>query len=249
MTRELKVILKKHSGRDASGQITVRHQGGRHKRFYRLIDFKRNKVGIEGKVIGVEYDPNRSADIALIQYIDGEKRYILCPLGLKLEDKVISGDNVDIKVGNSMPLAQIPVGSNVHNVELTRGKGGQIARSAGNQAFIMARESGYVHVKMPSGEVRRITDMNYATIGQLGKVEWKDRVLGKAGASRHRGIRPSVRGVAMNPRSHPHGGGEGRSSVGLKSPKTYAGRKAVGNTRRPHKYSDQYIIKKRKSSK
>ncbi len=246
MKKKLQVILKKHSGRDASGKVVVRHQGGRSKRFYRVIDFKRDKFGIVGKVLTIEYDPNRSSDVAVVQYNDGEKRYILAPLGLKIGDKIVSGENADVRLGNALPLEKIPVGQAVHNLELNRGKGGQIARSAGNQVFVMARESGYVHVKMPSGEIRRILGKNYATIGQLGKVEWKDRVLGKAGRSRNMGIRPTVRGVAMNPSSHPHGGGEGRSGIGMKSPKTYAGRKAVGNTRSKKKYSNKYIVKRRK---
>lgn len=246
MSRKLKSILKKNSGRDVSGQVSVRHQGGRHKRFYRIVDFKRGKTDIAGRVVSIEYDPNRSADLALIQYADGEKRYILRPLGLELGHEVISGENADAKTGNATALAKMPVGATVHNIELSRGRGGQIARSAGDQAIIMAREGEYVHVKMPSGEIRRIHGANYATIGQVGKVEWKDRVLGKAGAARHRGIRPQVRGVAMNPRSHPHGGGEGRSGVGMATPKTYAGRPAVGKTRRPKKYSNKFIIKHRK---
>lgn len=246
MAKKLKKILKKHSGRDASGNVSVRHQGGRHKRFYRVIDFKRDKYGIAGKVAEIEYDPNRSVDVALILYTDGERRYILKPLELNEGDSVISGDRADIKPGNNMPLFKIPVGSMVHNIELTRGRGGQIVRSAGNQAFVMAGEGAYVQVKLPSGEVRRIPGVNYATIGQLANVEWKDRVLGKAGASRHRGIRPTVRGVAMEPSSHPHGGGEGRSGIGMSSPKTYAGRKAVGRTRNKKKYSNKFIVKRRK---
>ncbi len=245
MAKKLIKILKKNSGRDSQGHVAVRHQGGRSKRFLRLVDFKRNKYGVEGKVIAIEYDPNRTADIALIQYKDGEKNYILAPLGLKAGDKVISSEAADVRIGNALPLDFIPVGQPIHNVELSRGRGGQIARSAGDQAFIMAKEAGYAHVKMPSGEVRKIFAQNFATIGQLGKVDWKDRVLGKAGASRHAGIRPSVRGVAMNPSSHPHGGGEGRSGIGLKSPKTYAGRKAVGKTRQPKKYSNKFILKRR----
>jgi large subunit ribosomal protein L2 len=245
MTRILKNILKKNSGRDAAGKVSVRHQGGRSKRFYRMVDFRREKYDVEGKVLALEYDPNRSADIALIQYKDGEKRYILAPLGLKEGDKVMSGQHVDVRIGNALPLEYIPVGQPVHNIELNTGRGGQIARSAGNAAFVMAKEAGYVHIKMPSGEIRKILARNFATIGQLGNVEWKDRVLGKAGASRHAGVRPSVRGVAMNPSSHPHGGGEGRSGIGLKYPKTYAGRKAVGKTRRPKKYSNKFIVKRR----
>ncbi len=243
---KLRTILKKHSGRDTTGQVSVRHQGGRHKRFYRSIDFRRDKFGVEGKVVGIEYDPNRSAEIVLVQYVDGDKRYVLRPLGLNIGDKIVSGEKSDIKLGNALPLMSIPVGSPVHNVELTPGKGGQIVRSAGNQAFIVAKEEKYVHVKMPSGEIRRILGQNYATIGQLSLIEWKDRVLGTAGAARRIGRRPTVRGVAMDPGSHPHGGGEGRTGVGLKYPKTYAGKKAVGKTRVKKKYSDKYIIKGRK---
>lgn len=249
MKRALKHILKKHSGRDSSGQVMVRHQGGRHKRFYRVIDFKRDKVGIEAKVIAIEYDPNRTADVALLQYADGEKRYILRPLGLEEGTVIATGEDADLKPGNALPLKAIPVGTFIHNIELTTGRGGQVARSAGDQASVTAREGNYVHVKMPSGEVRKILNRNYATIGQVGNVEWKDEVLGKAGRSIHMGIRPTVRGVAMNPRSHPHGGGEGRSGIGMSSPKTYAGRKAVGKTRRPKKYSNKFIITRRKKGK
>ncbi len=243
--KKLHTLLKKHGGRDGSGQVSVRHQGGRHKRFYRMIDFKRNKFDVVGTVAAIEYDPNRSVDIALVQYIDGDKRYILCPVGLKVGDKVIAGERVEVRTGNAMPLMNMPVGSLIHNLELTRGRGGQIVRAAGNQAIIQSREEDYVQVKLPSGEVRKINGKNYATIGQLGNVERKDRVLGKAGANRRMGKRPTVRGVAMNPRSHPHGGGEGRSGIGMPSPKTYAGKLAVGKTRRPKKYSDKYIVKRR----
>lgn len=246
MNNKLKSILKKHSGRDVTGSVSVRHQGGRSKRYYRLIDFKRDKLNITGKIAAIEYDPNRSSDIGLVHYSDGDKRYILCPIGLKLGDTVVSGDSVEIKSGNSLPMGLIPVGTFIHNVELTRGKGGQIARSAGDQAIVMAREGEYVHVKLPSGEVRKIRAVNYATIGQVGKLEWKDRVIGTAGRNRRLGKRPQVRGVAMNPRSHPHGGGEGRSGIGLKFPKTYAGRPAVGKTRNKKKLSSKYIIKRRK---
>ncbi|OGH10328.1 MAG: 50S ribosomal protein L2 [Candidatus Levybacteria bacterium RIFCSPHIGHO2_01_FULL_36_15] len=246
MTRRLKKILQKHSGRNSYGQVTVRHQGGRSKRYYRIIDFKRDKYNIEGKVMGFEYDPNRAAELALIQYADGEKRYIIRPVGLNLNDKIVAGEDVEIKIGNALPLMKIALGTVVHNVELTRGKGAQIARSAGDQAFVTAKEEEYVHIKMPSGEIRKILGKNYATIGQIGNAEWKDRILGKAGASRHLGIRPSVRGVAMNPRSHPHGGGEGRSGIGMSTPKTYTGRHALGKTRKHKKYSDKYIVQKRK---
>ena len=243
---QLKVILKKNSGRNNSGSVVVRHQGGRQKRFYRIIDFKRNKMDMEGIVIGIEYDPNRSVDLLLIQYSDGEKRYILRPANVSLGDKVLAGEMVDIRNGNAMLIKNIPVGTPVHNIELTKGRGGQIARSAGNQAMIVAKEEKYVQVKMPSGEIRRILNNNYATIGQLSNIEWKDRVFRKAGTKRHMGIRPTVRGVAQDPKSHPHGGGEGRSGIGLKSPKTFAGRKAVGKTRDKKKYSNSMILKRRK---
>lgn len=249
MTKNLKHILKKNSGRDNTGQVMVRHQGGRHKRFYRVVDFKRDKVGIEAVVLSIEYDPNRSADIALLQYKDGEKRYILSPVGLTLGAVVMTGAQGELSPGNSLPLIQIPVGTFIHNIELTAGRGGQVARSAGDQAVVTAREGAYVHVRMPSTEVRKILGRNYATIGQVGNVAWKDRVLGKAGRSRHMGIRPSVRGVAMNPASHPHGGGEGRSGIGMSTPKTYAGRPAVGKTRRPKKYSNKMIVTRRKRGK
>lgn len=244
---KLKTILKKHSGRDNSGKVVVRHQGGRSKRFYRLVDFKRDKHDVVGTIVGIEYDPNRSAELALIHYTDGDKRYILRPLKANLGDKVVASEAGDLKDGNAMQLKNIPIGTPVHNVELSRGRGGQIARSAGNTATVMAREGKYVHVKLPSGEVRRILADNYATIGQLSKLEWKDRVFGKAGAKRHLGIRPTVRGVAMDPSSHPHGGGEGRSGIGMPGPKTVYGRPAVGNTRDKKKYSNKYIVKKRKA--
>lgn len=244
--KRLKIIKKKHSGRDVSGKVVVRHQGGEHKRYIRVIDFKRDKLSVLGKVIATEYDPNRSVDIALVQYGDGEKRYILSPLGLKLNDTVMSGKNAEIKTGNALPLEAMPVGTVVHNVEITPGKGGQLARSAGVSAVVAAKEGGMAHLKLPSGEVRKVQMNSFATIGQLGNIEWKDEVFGKAGRRIHMGIRPSVRGVAMNPRSHPHGGGEGRSGIGMPSPKTYAGRKAVGKTRKKHKYSDKYIIQRRK---
>jgi large subunit ribosomal protein L2 len=223
----------------------VRHQGGGEKRFLRAIDFKRDKR-IVGKVVAVEYDPNRTCDIALVQYTDGEKRYILCPEGLKVGDKVEAGENVDIKVGNALPLSALPLGTVVHNVELTPGKGGQFARSAGTAVTLAAKEGNYAHLRMPSGEVRLVPVASMATIGQVGNVNWKNEVIGKAGRARHMGKRPAVRGVAMNPRSHPHGGGEGRSGIGLKRPKTYAGRAAVGKRRNPKKYSNKYIIQRRK---
>jgi large subunit ribosomal protein L2 len=247
--KKLKEIKKKHSGRDSSGKVVTRHRGGEQKRYYRQIDFRRDKIGIVGKVIAVEYDPNRTVDIALIQYVDGEKRYILAPEGLRVDAAVFSGKDVDPVVGNALPMDVIPVGTIVHNIELTPGKGGQMARSAGTAAIIQAREGNFVHLKLPSGEVRRIPSHGMASIGQLGNIDWKNEKMGKAGRNRHRGIRPTVRGTAQNPRSHPHGGGEARSGVGLKSPKTFAGKIAVGKRRRPNKYSDKYIVSKRKARK
>ncbi len=247
--KHLKVIKKKTDGRNNAGQVVVRHKGGEHKRFIRLIDFKRDKLDVPAKVLGIEYDPNRSADIALVQYTDGEKRYILAPAGMQAGDSITSGKTADIKPGNALPMVNIPVGTVVHNIELHPGRGGQMARSAGTSAIVSAREGTYVHLKLPSGEVRKVLSDGFATIGQLGKIEWKDRVIGKAGRSRNMGIRPSVRGVAMNPRSHPHGGGEGRSGIGMPTPKNYAGNDAVGKTRKPRKYSDKYIVQRRKSAK
>ncbi|MFH1832664.1 MAG: 50S ribosomal protein L2 [Candidatus Levyibacteriota bacterium] len=243
---KLKFIRKKNSGRDVSGKVVVRHQGGEQKRFLRVIDFKRDKINIKGKVISVEYDPNRTCDIALIQYTDGEKRYILKPEGLNLNDEVISGQDAETKVGNTLPLKKMPIGTIIHNVEIVKGRGGQLARSAGTSIIISAIENNFAHLKMPSGEMRRIREECFATIGQLGNIDWKNEFFGKAGRKRHMGIRPTVRGVAQNPRSHPHGGGEGRSSVGLKYQKTYTGRRAVGKTRDRNKYSNKYIIQRRK---
>lgn len=246
MSRKLKVILKKHSGRDSSGQVMVRHQGGRQKRFLRNVDFKRDKREIRAQVLAIEYDPNRTADLALLSYGDGEKRYILHPEGLNIGDWVVSGDEVEIKVGNSLPLEKIPVGTAIHNLELIPFRGGKLARGAGEAATIIAKEGNYGQVKMPSGELRRIPLGCYATIGAVGRAELKERHLGKAGRSRLMGIRPTVRGTAQNPRSHPHGGGEGRSGIGMPTPKTYAGRPAVGKTRKKKKYSDKFILKRRK---
>ena len=246
--KALKVIKKKNSGRDNTGKVVVRHQGGGHKRYLRLIDFRRDKV-VPAKVVSIEYDPNRTSDIALLHYTDGEKRYILSPIGLSVGDTIHAGETVDIKPGNALPLIVIPVGTVVHNVELTPGKGGQMARGAGTGAIVAARESGYVHLRLPSGEVRRVNGKCVATVGQVGNVEWKNEVIGSAGRSRRMGIRPTVRGVAQNPRSHAHGGGEGRSGIGMNTPKTYAGRPAVGKTRRPKKYSNKHILQRRKSKK
>lgn len=247
--KRLKVIRKKNAGRDNKGQVVVRHQGGEQKRFLRMIDFKRNKHDVVGRVVGIEYDPNRTCDIALIQYVDGDKRYILAPEGLRINDTIESGRNVELRVGNALPLKNIPIGTIIHNIELTPGRGGQIARGAGTAAIVNAREDAYMHLKMPSGEIRRVNNSGFATIGQVGNIDWKNEVIGKAGRKRLMGIRPTVRGVAQNPRSHPHGGGEGRSGVGMKSPKTYAGRKAVGRTRDKKKYSNKDILQRRKSKK
>lgn len=244
--KKLKTIKKKNSGRDASGHVAVRHQGGEQKKFLRMIDFKRDKFNIVGKVVGIEYDPNRTSDIALVQYADGDKRYILAPHGLQVRDKIVSGKTVDAKLGNALPLSEIPVGTIVHNIELTPGRGGQMARSAGTGAIVTAKEGVFVHLKLPSGELRKVRAAGFATVGQLGNIDWKNEELGKAGRARRMGRRPTVRGVAQNPRSHPHGGGEGRSGIGMPSPKTFAGRKAVGKTRRPKKYSNKYILQRRK---
>ena len=246
---KLKFIKKKNSGRDVSGQVSVRHQGGQQKRFMRIIDFKRDKRGVKGKVVAFEYDPNRTTDLALVQYADGEKRYILRPEGLSLNDAVEAGENIEQKIGNSMPLSNLSIGTVVHNVELTPGKGGQLARSAGNSAAIAAQENGFTHIKLPSGEVRKVRSAGFATIGTLGNVDWKNKFFGKAGTKRHMGIRPTVRGTAQNPRSHPHGGGEGRSGQGMATPKTYAGRPAVGKTRNKKKWTNKFILQKRKAKR
>ena len=222
------------------------HKGGEKKRYIRTIDFKRDKENMTGKVIGLEYDPNRSSDLALIQYADGEKRYILRPEGLEIGQSILASKDAEVRVGNTIPMSILPVGTIIHNIELTPGKGGQLARSAGAAAIIQAREGLFVHIKLPSGEVRRIRNTGMATVGQLGNVEWKNEEIGKAGRSRNMGIRPTVRGVAQNPRSHPHGGGEGRSGIGMPSPKTFAGRKAVGKTRNKNKYSNKHILQRRK---
>ena len=244
--KKLMVILKKHSGRDSSGTISVRHQGGRHKRYYRLIDFKRDKRDIKGVVEGIEYDPNRNVDIALINYADGEKRYILSPKDLEINDKIISSENAVIKTGNALALKNIPLGIQVHNVELYAGQGGQIIRGAGTFGVIIAKEGEHVHLKLPSGEIRRVSGNCFASIGQLGNIDHKDQVIGKAGRKIHMGIRPTVRGTAQNPRSHPHGGGEGKVGEGM-HPKTPWGRSARGTkTRNRKKWSNKLIIKKRK---
>jgi large subunit ribosomal protein L2 len=239
--------LKNTAGRNANGKITVRHKGGGEKRKYRIIDFKRNKDGIKAKVAGIEYDPNRSANIALLSYADGEKRYIISPLNLKDGDYVESGVNADIKVGNALPLANIPVGTIVHNIELKAGKGGQMARSAGAYAQLMAKENNYAILRLPSGEMRMVRLECRATIGQVGNMDHSNVRIGKAGRKRHMGIRPTVRGSVMNPNDHPHGGGEGRAPIGRPGPSTPWGKPALGyKTRKKNKSSDKYIVRKRK---
>ncbi|WP_297965191.1 50S ribosomal protein L2 [uncultured Anaerovibrio sp.] len=237
--------LKKHGGRNQQGRLTVRHQGGGHKRLYRIIDFKRTKDGIPAKVATIEYDPNRSARIALLNYVDGEKRYIIAPNGLKVGDVVESGPNADIKPGNCLPLKNIPVGTEVHNVELKIGKGAQLVRSAGASAQLMAIEGDYATLRMPSGEMRKVHVNCRATIGVVGNAEHMNITIGKAGRSRWLGIRPENRGVAMNPNDHPHGGGEGRSPVGRKHPVTKWGKCAMGAKTRRKKASDKLIVKGR----
>ena len=243
--RSLLVRLTKKGGRNQQGRLTVRHQGGGHKRLYRIIDFKRNKDGIVAKVASVEYDPNRSAYIALLHYVDGEKRYILAPHGLKVGDKVESGPEADIKVGNALPMVNIPVGTMLHNIEMKIGKGGQMVRSAGASAQLMAKEGGTALLRLPSGELRKVHVNCRATIGQVGNLEHENITIGKAGRSRWLGIRPENRGVAMNPNDHPHGGGEGRSPVGRKHPVTKWGKCAMGAKTRRKKGSDKFIVKGR----
>jgi large subunit ribosomal protein L2 len=237
--------IKKNAGRNKQGKITVRHQGGGNKQKYRLIDFKRDKFEVPAKVATIEYDPNRSAFIALLHYADGEKRYILAPVGLKVGDKVVSSDTADIIVGNSLPVSFIPVGTLIHNIELRAGSGGQIVRSAGTFAQLMAKEGKYAQVRLPSGEVRRVPVNARATIGTVGNVDHENVRIGKAGRKRHMGIRPTVRGVVMNPVDHPHGGGEGKSPIGLPSPVTPWGKPALGyKTRKHKKYSNKMIVKR-----
>lgn len=242
--KSLLAPLKKRAGRNNQGRITMRHQGGGHKRQYRIIDFKRDKDGIPGRVATIEYDPNRSANIALINYVDGEKRYIIAPKGLKVGQIIESGENADIKVGNALPLANIPVGTIIHNIELKPGKGGQLVRSAGTEAQVLGREGKYVLVRLASGEVRKILAACRATIGQVGNEEHELVRIGKAGRARWLGRRPSVRGSAMNPVDHPHGGGEGRAPIGRPTPVTPWGKPTLGKkTRKRNKQSDQFIVR------
>lgn len=245
--KSLLVSLNKNGGRNNLGRITVRHQGGGAKRKYRVIDFKRDKRDIEGSVASIEYDPNRTANIALINYKDGEKRYIIAPKGLKVGDKIMSGEKADIKVGNALPLMNIPVGTVVHNIEMKPGKGAQIARSAGNSAQILGREGKYVMLRLNSGETRLILGTCMATIGEVGNADHELVSIGKAGRKRHMGIRPTVRGSVMNPNDHPHGGGEGRAPIGRKGPLTPWGKPALGyKTRKNKKASDKFIVNRRK---
>ena len=245
--KSLVITLKKNGGRNNQGRVTVRHRGGGEKRKYRIIDFKRNKDGVIGTVTSIEYDPNRSANIALINYTDGEKRYIIAPKGLKVGNKIESGENVDIKVGNSLPLANIPEGTLVHNVELKAGKGAQMARSAGSSVQILGREGKYTLLRLSSGEVRKVLSTCRATIGEVGNADHELVSLGKAGRKRHMGIRPTVRGSVMNPNDHPHGGGEGRAPIGRKGPVTPWGKPALGyKTRDKKKASNKLIVRRRK---
>ena len=237
--------LKKSGGRNNQGRVTTRHRGGGHKRQYRVIDFKRKKIDVPAKVTGIEYDPNRSARIALLMYADGEKRYILAPIGLSVGDTVICSERADIKPGNTMPIQSIPLGTTIHNIELSPGRGGQLARSAGTGAQVMAKEGAYSQIRLPSGEVRMILLTCKATIGQVGNIEHENISLGKAGRSRHLGVKPTVRGVVMNPRDHPHGGGEGKSPIGRKSPSTPWGKPALGRKTRRRKQTDKFIVKAR----
>jgi large subunit ribosomal protein L2 len=243
--KSLLVAKKSKAGRNNRGIVTVRHRGGGEKRNLRIIDWKRDKFGIPGKVASIEYDPNRTARIALIFYVDGEKRYIIAPIGLNVGDTVMSGPTAEIKPGNSMPMKNMPTGTEIHNIEVQKGRGGQLVRSAGVSAQLMVKEGDYVLIRLPSGEIRRILSDCIATIGQIGNIEHQNISLGKAGRKRHMGIRPTVRGSVMSPRDHPHGGGEGRSPIGMPGPKTPWGKPALGYKTRKPKASDKMIVKRR----
>ncbi|HZD58791.1 MAG TPA: 50S ribosomal protein L2 [Anaerolineales bacterium] len=236
---------RKRGGRNMYGRITVRHRGGGHRRHIRLVDFKRDKRNIPARVAAIEYDPNRTARLALLNYVDGEKRYIIAPLDLRVDDVVMAGPDADIRAGNSLPIANIPVGTMVHNVELQEGRGGKLVRAAGGAAQILAKEGDYAQVRLPSGEVRLVRQACYATIGQVGNLDNSNIKLGKAGRKRHMGIRPTVRGSAMSPRDHPHGGGEGRQPIGLPGPKSPWGKPTLGAKTRRNKQTDKYILRKR----
>lgn len=243
--RTLIVVRKKSAGRNSYGRITVRHRGGGNRQFIRIVDYKRNKVNIPAKVAAIEYDPNRTARLALLFYVDGEKRYIVAPLGLRVGDTVMAGPQADIRPGNSLPISNIPVGTMIHNIEISQGKGGQLVRSAGAAAQLLAKEGDYAQIRLPSGEVRLVRQVCYATIGQVGNLDHGNVKLGKAGRKRHMGIRPGVRGTAMTPRDHPHGGGEGRQPVGMSGPKTPWGKPALGYKTRRNKKTDQFIVRRR----
>ncbi len=243
--RSLVVVQKKSAGRNNYGRVTVRHRGGGNRRFVRLIDFKRDKHDVIGRITAIEYDPNRSARLALVTYTDGEKRYIIAPLSLKVGDTIMAGVNADIRPGNSLPLANIPLGTTIHAIELKPGRGAQMVRSAGGAAQLLAREGDYATVRLPSGEMRLIRQECYATIGQVGNVDHGNIKLGKAGRKRHKGIRPTVRGTAMSPRDHPHGGGEGRQPIGMPGPKTPWGKPTLGYRTRRNKKTDKYILRRR----
>ncbi len=243
--RSLIVLRKAHSGRNNYGRVTVRHQGGGNRQFIRVIDFKRDKLNIPARVSAIEYDPNRTARLALLVYADGEKRYIIAPIGLKVDDTVVAGPAAEIRPGNSLPISNIPVGTLVHNIELKEGKGGQLVRSAGTSAQLIAKEGDFAQIRMPSGEVRLVRQKCYATIGQVGNSDHSNIKLGKAGRKRHMGIRPTVRGTAMSPRDHPHGGGEGRQPAGMPGPKSPWGKPTRGYRTRRNKKTDQYIVRRR----
>ena len=243
--RSLLLPLRKHGGRNVYGKITVRHQGGGNRQFIRIVDYKRDKRGIPAKVAAIEYDPNRSARLALLNYADGEKRYIVAPLELRVGDTVLSGASAEIRPGNSLPIANIPVGTLVHNIELKVGRGGQLVRAAGAAAQLLAKEGDFAQIRMPSGEVRMVRQECFATIGQVGNVEHSNIKLGKAGRKRHLGVRPTVRGSAMSPRDHPHGGGEGRQPIGMAGPKSPWGKPTLGYKTRRNKKTDQYIVRRR----
>jgi large subunit ribosomal protein L2 len=243
--RSLIISKKKYSGRNNQGRITVRHHGGGHKKKIRVVDFKRSKRGIPARVAAIEYDPNRTARLALLNYADGEKRYIIAPLDLKVGDTVLAGPQAEIRPGNALPIASIPTGTMVHNIELKEGRGGQIVRAAGTSAQILAKEGEYAQVRLPSGEVRLVRQKCYATIGQIGNVDHGNIRLGKAGRKRLMGVRPTVRGTAKNPNDHPHGGGEGRSPIGMPGPKTPWGKPTLGYRTRRNKQTDKYIVRRR----
>ncbi len=247
--RSLVIPKRQRGGRNAQGRVTVRHRGGGHRRKIRLVDFKRDKRGIPARVAAIEYDPNRAARLALLFYADGEKRYILAPVGLRVGDTVMAGPEAEIRPGNSLPISNIPVGTMIHNIELYEGRGGQLVRSAGASAQLMAKEGNYAQVRLPSGEVRLIRQVCYATIGQVGNVEHGNIKLGKAGRKRHLGIRPTVRGSAMNPNDHPHGGGEGRQPIGMPGPKSPWGKPTLGYKTRRNKRTDKYIVRRRRKKR